>query len=190
MMLFSADDLARLRRPHVARAWLLEMDLPAGISRLHNGVGRKMVGGHEWRGVSDPLVGQLVGMTSVEDPRFGTASAVTVTLSGANAAFFKSVHDDARQIEGRRADLYFIVVDQETEEILIGLRKVFPGKMTAPLLQRSGVGTRSVSITIESFWSGQNFPFGGKWNGADQRKRYPGDLGLDLVGVKAPESWL
>ncbi|RYG99558.1 MAG: transcriptional regulator, partial [Alphaproteobacteria bacterium] len=30
-------------------------------------------------------------------------------------------------------------------------------------------------------------PFGGRWTSADQRRRYPGDKGLDYVGVKVTE---
>ncbi|MGH6861118.1 MAG: transcriptional regulator [Phyllobacterium sp.] len=189
MAIFSEADKEKLRRPHVARAWFLELDLPSGLARLHNGTGRVNIGGYEWRGVTDPIGGQLVAMDNVEEPRFGQAVAVNITLSGANRAFFKSVHTTSKQIEGRRADLYFAVFDAETGEVIIGLKKLFPGKLTSPSLKWSGVGSRDVSITIESIWSSQNFPFGGKWNGADQRRRYPGDKGLDFVGVKVSENW-
>lgn len=189
MAIFSEADLDRLAGPHVARAWFLEMDLPAGLTRLHSGTGRKTVGGFEWRGVTDPIGGQLVSLSNIEEPRFGQAVAVNVTLSGANATFFKSVHTDARAIEGRRADLYWAAFDGETGEVLIGLKKLFPGKITSPSLQWQGIGIRTVSITIESIWSSQNYAVGGKWNGADQRRRYPGDKGLDFVGVKVSENW-
>ncbi|WP_353641315.1 transcriptional regulator [Mesorhizobium sp. WSM2239] len=189
MAIFSEADLDRLAGPHVARAWFLEMDLPAGLTRLHSGTGRKTVGGFEWRGVTDPIGGQLVSLSGIEEPRFGQAVAVSVTLSGANADFFKSVHTDARAIEGKRADLYWATFDGETGEVLIGLKKLFPGKITSPSLQWQGIGLRTVSITIESIWSSQNYAVGGKWNGADQRRRYPGDKGLDFVGVKVSENW-
>lgn len=189
MSVFSEADLDRLAAPHVGRMWFLELDLPSGIHRLHNGTGRKTIGGHEWRGVTDPLGGQLVSMSSVEEPRFGQAVAVDISLSSANLAFFKSFHDVRGDIEGRRADIYFAVFDAETEEVLIGLRKLFPGKITAPKLKWQGIGLRAVSITVESIWAGMNFPFGGKWNDADQRRRYPGDRGLQFVGVDVSETW-
>ncbi|EHK56813.1 hypothetical protein [Allomesorhizobium alhagi] len=189
MAIFTEADLDRLAAPHVARAWFLEMDLPSGLTRLHSGTGRVSIGGHEWRGVSDPIGGQLVTLSNIEEPRFGQAVAVNVTLSGANREFFKSVHTDARAIEGRRADLYWAAFDGETGEVLIGLKKLFPGKITSPSLQWQGIGIRTVSITIESIWSSQNYAVGGKWNGADQRRRYPGDRGLDFVGVKVSENW-
>lgn len=189
MAIFTQDDLARLSAPHVARAWFLELDLPDGLERLHNGTGRVTVGGREWRGVSDPTSGQLVSLSSVEEPRFGQAVAVNVTLSGANKAFLQSVHATRREIEGRRADLFWAAFDGETGEVLIQPKKLFPGKMSSPVIQWQGVGIRTVSLTIESIWSGDNFPFGGRWNDADQRRRYAGDKGLQYVGVKVQEQW-
>lgn len=190
MAIFSEADLDWLARPHIARAWFLEMDLPTGIARLHSGTGRVTIDDQEWRGVTDPIGGQIVSLANVEEPRFGQAVAVTVTLSGANKDFFKSVHTNARDIEGRRGDLYWAAFDGETQQIWpAGLKRLFPGKITAPSLQWQGVGVRTVSVTLESIWSSQNYAVGGKWQGADQRRRYPGDKGLDFVGVKVSENW-
>lgn len=189
MAIFSEGDRDRLSAPHVARAWFLELDLPDGIVRLHNGIGVVTAGGRDWRGVTDPIGGQLVQMSAVEEPRFGQAVSINITLSGANKAFLQSVHSTRREIEGRRADLYWAAVDGETGEFLIGPKRLFPGKITSPVIHWQGVGTRLVTVTIESLWSGDNYPFGGRWNDADQRRRYPGDKGLQYCGVKVQEQW-
>lgn len=189
--LFTADEIARLGRPHVARAWFVELDLPAGLQRFHSSYGTVVVGGHEWRGVSDPVSGPIVAMENVEQPTFGQAAAVTITLSGVNREFLQSVHSSARDVEGRRAEIYWAAFDGETQEVIIGLKKLFPrGRMSAPSIKWGGMGVRTMSLTIESLWSSQNFPPAGKWNGAGQRRRYPGDLGLDYVGVKVEENWV
>jgi hypothetical protein len=189
MPIFNDADLDKLSRPHVARAWFLEMDLPAGVSRLHNGTGRVVLDGFEWRGVTDPIGSQLVDIDAVEEPRFGQASAVKVTLSGANRAFFASVHANARDIEGRDALLYWAAFDAETQEVIIGPKLLFPGKLSSPTLRWAGLGLRTVSVTIESIWSSQNYSFGGRWTDADQRRRYPGDKGLQYVGISVAEQW-
>ena len=190
MAVFTEAELDWLARPHIARAWFHDLDLPTGHAYLHNGTGRITIGSHEWRGVTDPVGGQIVSMGNVEEPRFGQAVAVDVTLSGANKDFFKSVHASARAIEGRRGDLYWAAFDAETATIWPrGLVRLFPGKITSPLLQWQGIGGRTVSITLESIWSSQNYAVGGKWQGADQRRRFPGDKGLDFVGVKVSENW-
>lgn len=173
----------------MARAWFLELDLPDGLMRLHNGVGTIVVGGREWKGVTNPLGGQMVALSNVEEPRFGQAVSVNITLSGANKAFLQSVHSTRKEIEGRRADLYWAAFDGETGEVLMGPKKLFPGKISSPVISWHGLGTRLVSVTIESIWSGDNYPFGGRWNDADQRRRYPGDKGLQYVGVKVQEQW-
>lgn len=188
MPLFDSDDLDALGAPHVARAWFAELDLPSGFQRVHNGVGRVNVGGQEWRGVSDPMSGVLVSVDSVEDPRFGQAGAINIVLSGVNVAFWKSVKADARDLEGRDANIYWGAFDPETGENIM-FKKLLPGKMSAPSLHRMGIGTRYVGLTIEGFWEAQNYPFGGRWNGADQHRRYSGDKGLDLVGVEVSERW-
>ncbi|HEV7436859.1 MAG TPA: transcriptional regulator [Pseudorhizobium sp.] len=188
MALFTEEDRAFLRRPHIARAWFAELHLPSGVWRLHNGVGRKTVGGHEWRGVSDPAGQQLVSMSAVEDPRFGQAAKVDIVLSGVNVDFIRSVKDQARQIEGALADIYWCAFDQETQEVWSGgLKKLFPGYLSAPKRQSQGIGVRTVSFTIETLWQSQNYPFGGQWTTADQQRRYPGDKGLKYVGVKVTE---
>lgn len=189
MTIFTEADLDRLAAPHVARGWFLELDLPSGLRRLHSGTGRKTLGNYDWTGVTDPVRGQLVHMSAVEEQRFGQAASVEITLSGANREFFASVHATRHEIEGRPANLYFIVFDAETEEVLIGLRNLFPGRVTAPKLKWQGIGIRSVTLTIEGIWSSMNFPFGGKWNDAELQRRFPGAKGLQYVGVEVSEIW-
>lgn len=187
--IFSEADLDALSAPHVGRAWFAALDLPSGLARLHNGVGRVMIGGHQWRGVTDPIGGRLVSLGEIEDPQFGSAPAVQITITGVDLDFVRSVKTMAREIEGRAADIHFAVFDPETADVLVPLRRLFPGIMSAPSISWEGPGQRSVSITVESLWSGQNFPPGGKWNNADQQRRFPGDLGLAFMGVEVEDSW-
>lgn len=187
MPIFSNADLDELSGPHVARLWFAEIDLPSGIKRLHNGVGRINVAGHEWRGVTDPIGAQLIGVDAVEDPRFGQAAAVKITIGGISVDFWREIKATARQIEGRRCDLFWAAFDPETAENKISLKKMFPGKITAPQLQHAGIGIRAAAFTIESLWQSQNYPFGGRWNASDQERRYPGDKGGQFIGVKVQE---
>jgi hypothetical protein len=185
---FSSAERALLRRPHISRVWFAEIDLPSGISYMHGGAGRVTIGGHEWRGITDPGGRQLVSIGSVEEPRFGQAAKLDIVISGVDLSFMRSIKDTAREIEGRAANVYFCLFDQETAEPWpSGLKKVFPGKLSAPVMRWVGINERTVSFSIEGPFQSQNYPFGGKWNPADQRRRYPGDKGLDFVGVKVQE---
>lgn len=186
----SQELLDALSSPHVARAWFVRLDLPSGEWRVHTGSGSVYIGGERWQGITDPIGGTLVGISTIDEPRFGSAVAVTLTLSGPNEDFILSVHTNAREIEGRAADIYFAHFDTETQQIIGGLQPLFArGRMTAPSIEWQGVDFTRVSVTIESIWSTHNFAPGGMWNDAGQQRRYPGDRGLEFVGQKISENW-
>jgi hypothetical protein len=186
----SPGDVRRLRRPHVARAWFGVFDFPVGTMYLHSGVGSVEIGGNEYIGVSDPLSGRLVQLSQVEEPQFGQASAVQVILTGASKEFIQSVHATAREIEGRSAVIYWAAFDAERQTLITDLVPLFPrGRMSSPAIYWQGIGIRYVTLTIENIWSAKNFAPGGRWTPADQRRRFPGDKGLDFVNVKVSENW-
>lgn len=187
-MPFSDEDREWLSAPHVGRQWFGDFDMPTGWVYLHNGVGRKTVGGQEYRGISDPIGGQLVGISAIEDPRFGQAAKVDIVLSGITADGFKTWKANARSMEGRTAILRFGLFDPETGAERL-FKRMFPGKMSAPTLRRVSVSERYVGLTIEGFWQSQNYPFGGKWSPGDFRQRNGGAKGMDFVGVEVTEQW-
>lgn len=187
---FTTDEIELLGYPHVSRAWFAELHMPDEVLRLHSGAGRCSVGGYEWNGVSDPVGGRTVSISGVREPAFGQAAAVTIVLSDADVAFFRSVRAARRDIEGREANIYWAAFDAETQQPVTGLIGLFTrGYMSAPAILRQGIGVRTVTLTIENIWSAKNFKPGGRWNGASQRDRYPGDKGLDFVGVSVNEAW-
>lgn len=173
---------------HVARCWFGWFDLPSGEAWLHSGVGEVEYNGETWRGVTNPLGGVLVSVTGVEEPRFGQAAAASIVLGGVTSTFWASVKADARDIEGRDATLWVAVFDPESEEIILW-EEMLAGKMTSPGLVRQGIGSRIMTLTIENFWASQNFPSGGRWNYADQLRRYPGDKGGQFIGQSIQEQW-
>jgi hypothetical protein len=190
MPLFSQADLDALSGPHVQRAWFVEVYLPSGLRRYHTSLGKANIGGKEWDGVSDPFGGAVVGISNVEEPRFGQAPAIDVVFSGASKPFLKSIWDDKASIEGAQADVYFAVIDSETGDVLIDLKKVFPGKLTAPAIKFLGASIRAVMMKIISVWEGLNFATtGSMWSPAGQRERFPGDKGLDFINSDIIEEY-
>lgn len=189
--LFSAAQADALARPHVARATFVMLDLPSGVARLHNGVGTVTAGGHDWRGVTDPVGGQIVSVGQIEEPRFGAAAAVTFTLSGVNRDFFRSVYQARQDIEGREARIYFGIFDGETQEIIGGLADLFGrGHMTSPALHAVGLAVRTIELTVESQFASANFSPLWKWSATGQQRRFPGDLGGQYIGVPVEENWI
>lgn len=186
----SDDDADKLARPHVARAWFGVFDLPFGMLYVHSGVGRVTVDGQVYRGISDPVGGRLVSIGQVDEPQFGQAPSVSVTLTGVTRDFIQEIMGSARDIEGCDANIYWAMFDGETQRLITSLIPVFPfGQLSAPSISWQGIGQRTITLTIESVWQAKNFAPGGKWNPADQRKRFPGDLGLDFIGVEISENW-
>lgn len=190
--LFTTQEQEALNAPHVTRAWFLELDHPDGTKRYHNGYGDLSLplpsGGDpvDWIGVSNPFTNVVSVIGQVEDPRFGSAPTVSVVLTGVSSAFMKQWKDDARDIEGRSATVYWAAVDPESpnpDGLITSLKPLFPGgKVTAPRLTRT-VSMNFISLTVESFFHAQNFPGGEMWSDAGQQRRFPGDLGLSEMGT-------
>ncbi|WP_306049171.1 transcriptional regulator [Oceaniradius stylonematis] len=182
MAVFSGTDKQAMKRPHVGRSFFVELEFPDGTRRYHNGVGRVTVGGHDWLGVEDPIGGMMVGISEVEDPRFGTAAAIEITLAGLTYEFVKSVRSISRDLEGRAAEVYWAMFDPETQTPIVSLTKLFPGgSITAPRWEGSLL-ERKITLTIESVFDAENFPLGTTWSDIAQQQRYAGDRGLEFMG--------
>lgn len=188
MTIFNDTDAIALRAPHVSRAFFLELALPSGTVRYHTGYGKIEIDGVEWIGAADPIGGRLVTIGRLTQSTIGKAIDQTIVLSGADSSFVRSVRDTAAQIEGAAAAIYFCLFDPETEGALTDLKLMSKGHMTSPKRSREG-SVRQISLTLESVWSVLNFPGARRWNGADQRRLYPGDAGLDLIGVDVKEQY-
>lgn len=185
--IFSPTDFDLLSGHHVCSSWFLELNLPGGWHYLHSGTGRINLGGRLWRGVSDPIAGSLVSVSNISEPRKGVARAVQIVMSGADRQFLQSIHAARGTIEGREANLHFAVSDPETGKIIMGLHQLFPGYISSPEIVSEAIGLRTVAVKIESRWAGMRFDPLGMWSPAGQRKRYPGDLGMDFMGVNISE---
>lgn len=190
-MAVSAEELAICTRMHVQRFWLAHVFFPFGEKRYHFGIGTLDVAGETWEGLSDPDGSQLVGLDGMEEPRFGQAVAVRALFSGANRTFLKQVWDYAETMEGARCDLWWGVMDAETGEVLIAPKRRMRGKLTVPKLSIVGTSVRLIEIPIVSRWEGLNFPtVESEWSPTGQRRRHPGDKGLDLIGSNVVEVYL
>lgn len=182
MPLFSAADQQALAGLHVHRAWFADVQFASGRRRYHTGIGAVTIGGFTWHGVNAPFGGQLVSVAEVEEPRFGSAPAVAIVFSGADKTFLREVW--STDLEGTPCDLYFAVFDAETGRVIIDLRKLFEGKLTAPAIQVQGLAVRRVEVKVVSFEEGLNYPATRTaWSPAGQRSRYPTDEGMDFIGA-------
>lgn len=180
---------AALARPSVVCTILARLHLYDGIARLHPGVGDLAINGEVFQGVSDPGRTRLVQLEAVEEPRAGVASAVRVTLTGCDVTFLRAVRADYLRLEGRQAELLFGIWDTETDALVAAVPFFPGGRMTAPGMRFASPGARDFFFTIEGLWSPRNFASAGTISPADQRRRYPGDTALDLVGGTVTVRW-
>lgn len=182
------SNLEAFKAPHVARGWFVYMDLPSGESRLHTGVGTIEVLGHSWLGISDPIGGTLAGVSAVDQPKFGVASVVQLSVSGVNEDFYADVFNQSDDIEGHIAEIYFAVIDQETGQFLMRPQRYIRGFLSSPKHSRPDKRSRMVSINVENIFFRANQPFTGTWNNASQQELFAGDKGLERVGYSGSEA--
>ncbi|WP_174804341.1 transcriptional regulator [Martelella limonii] len=176
----------------IFRAWFAEITMPDdSIWRVHTASGRKVIDGVTWEGVGNPDKHQLISVGDVVDSRFGETAKMEIILSGFTSEFLASIKEQAANIEGQSATIYWACFDPETETIWpSGLKLLFRGKLSAPSRHwgnADGQRFRIVNINIESEFSAINFEWGGLWNYSGQLERYPGDQGLQFVGVDVQE---
>lgn len=187
--IISSEDAERLAEPHICPAVLLDVDTGSETLRMHNGAGSLLIGGEWYRGVSNPAGSRMVKIGTIVHPEFGKAAAVEIILTGADLEFFKEMHDIGRDLEGRSATIYFVLFDQETQEIVLGPYSVFPRATLSAIKLSAGpeFGLRNIAFNVEGPFADINFPAMGSWSGAGQRGRYSGDKGMDFMGIEVQE---
>lgn len=182
--------LAELVKPHVAQNWLVAIRYPEGMRYYHDGWGTITTAGQNWSGVNDPAGSQIIAISQIRRQTLGQAPYVDIVIAAATPGFVRSYWTRRGSFEGAQCDLYYRTVNQETGEELIPPRLVFPGKLTAGRIKRTGQNYRSLAFKVVSRGEGLNFPAAlGDWSPAGQRARYPGDLGLDFMESDIVEVW-
>lgn len=182
------SDLSALEAPHVARAMFFDVQLASGRRRLHSGAGDVTIGGHIWEGVNDPSGEVIVAAGQIQEARLGEAPTVDITVAAASREWLREMWSEV--VEGAACDVYWAMFDGETQAVVMDLRLLFRGRLSAPSFRRVGLTVRDVTLTIESEYSFLNFPTPAMdWTTASQRRRYPGDKGLDFIGSDIVTVW-
>lgn len=156
--------------------------------RFHTGVGTLTIEGVNYEGVTDPGQTRMVSLDFIELPTPQTAPKVDITLTGVDAAFLSTLRSQIGEIYGRPAEIYMAVINPETYQVVGSPVLVFDhGICGMPRFFADSVGTRAITLPIDGIWSSKNNAPGGRLNDADQKLRYPGDRGFELVGGVAEE---
>lgn len=166
-------------------AWLVRFDFTSETMRLWNGNGQlETVDGAVWEGI-----GQLGGVSGIEQAVNGEAPQATFTLSGIDADIMRLARDEFEaQVKGRLVYvlIQFFGVDDEddpdNQRPLDAPYSLWCGRILSPTFTLDANGERSVSIAAESLFSLRSRPNYAMYTDADQRRRFPGDRGFEFVG--------
>lgn len=176
--MLSAGDLERLSLETVRVATLVEFrfDPP---TRLWNGPGPLIAGGHEWKGFN--ALGQIDGLV---ESRSGESSQVRFTLSGTDAEMNRLAMRAAAEQAGALAIVYQQLFDEDWQTVGVPL-PVWMG-LTQPMSATSTAGEegtgnqRSLTLPAENLFSGRSRPPAGTNSDRDQKTRFAGDKFLEF----------
>lgn len=186
---FSGEEIARLRGDQINLAFFFRAVMPSGVVRLFAGAGDFPVGvdaieteggvyqsAGSW-GDSLPDVDHLVN---------GQAQLVTFLLSGVSKETIRAYREDRREIVGAPAAFGWAVLDERYRPAG-PIRWPLRGVLAQPRINRSRQGeageTRIISVALMTGGFVRRRGLAQYLSGADHRRRHPGDLGCDRVGL-------
>lgn len=166
-------------------AWLVRFDFTSETLRLWTGNGLLTTADDEqWKGI-----GQLGGLSGIEQAVNGEAPQATFTLSGIDADIMRLARDEFEaQVKGRPVYvlIQFFGVDDEddpdNQRPLDSPYALWSARCLTPTFVIEETGERSVSLSAESLFSLRSRPNYAMYTDADQRRRFPGDRGFEFVG--------
>ncbi len=170
-----------LRRGDVACTILCQMDFATNPQRWWLGYGPLTAGGVEYQGTGDVIQISAMSLT------YGmSAGMVTFTIPTASPEMVTRCDNQATEVNNRTCRLFyqlFSTVERQGEHRgrLIGSPiSAFTGRMR-DMRSTSAPDERTIELDVYGRMSWQGKPPYGRWTDADQRGRWPGDIGLNQL---------
>lgn len=177
-----------LRTGRVGQAALVFMDFRDGAKRWWTGFGDLDAGGFRWQGLGD-----LIGLSRIDTAYDLSAKPMTFTLACTPELLALALNAKSR-VRDRTVTVSAQLFAMEATagftagggEILRGQPLGSPFVMFSGTMQRmpykiSGPSERTLTLEAEGLFFRRNAPPRGRWTDADQKARYPGDLGLERL---------
>ena len=170
---FSAVAAAAAAQQNIGLAFLAEFDFPGEFMRLHTANGIIQAGGHEWTGL-----GEFVSFGTVLGAAGDAAAEFPITLSGASKEMIALANRDHASIRNRRVSLYMWFFNPAT------WKEIEPPVMIATyqmkrMIVAGNAYQQSITLICEGMLTSRSKPPAGLLTSADQKRRSPGDKGLD-----------
>lgn len=164
--------IAQLTAGIVSPVLLVQMDFSSGFSRVWSGLGDLSWNGYSWNGVGD-----LGGISTMEETTDFRANGVQLQLSGIPSAMLAIALGEHYQ--GRPAEVYLGFLDS-TGALVDAPVELFSGKMDTMHIDEGGE-TSTISIQVESRAISLKAAREWRYTHEDQQIDYPGDKGFEYV---------
>lgn len=182
-MAFFNATLAAVAAGRTVRASLLVFfDFLEDPMRVWPGSGPLIAGGYEWSGLGE--IGSIEGL----EQAIGTvAPTTTFNLSGVSPEIVTLARQSSDRVKGRAAVVYIQFFDAEWQP-LDQPYAVWTGVLDQMKYMASGPSQRTVTVSAEGLWTNRRRPKYGLYTDRDQKARFPGDRGLELVTTLASKA--
>lgn len=175
------DDV--LRRGDIACTILCQMDFATNPQRWWLGYGSLTAGGVEYQGTGDVIKVSAMSLT------YGmSAGMIRFSIPNASPQMVARCDNQEFEVNGRRVQVLYQLFsmlerDGQHRGALIGDPiSMFTGRMK-DMTSTSTADSRSIELECYGRMSSQGKPPFGRWNATDQKARYPGDRGFDLLAT-------
>lgn len=135
------------------------------------------LGSIDWDGATWTGLGNLVGLTNVEEGQSIEARSVTVSLSGVPVELVSAALGQARQ--GLPGQVWLGLLDED-RALMADPVAIFSGRLDVPAIT-DGQETCVIAISYESRLIDLNRPREVRYTHEMQQQLHPGDLGLEYV---------
>ena len=150
---------------------LFEGLFSSGYVRMWSGYGDIVWDARTWTGV-----GNLMGISAVQETSEIQANGITVTMNGIPSELISLALQESEQ--GRSGKVYLGFLDESG--VIADPTMIFEGKLDIPAIQEEG-DTSTISITYESRLINLQRSRESRFTNEEQQREYDGDLGCEFV---------
>jgi hypothetical protein len=165
---------------------LFDVGFLSGAKYYWDGFGDLAAYGHTYLGAANVVARSEIPF-GIDDE----AGDMQLTMSGVDATFVAAVRAEESEFYGRPITIWGQFFDEALQPS--GTRfHIFTGVMDVPTYGGTGTDSRTISVPCEGEWTDRNTARNSLFSDMDQKRRFPGDRGLEYVyrytpGVK--RSW-
>lgn len=162
-------------------AFLVLLDFVGEPMRVFSGAGKiTTAGGVEWFGL-----GNVASISGLEQAVSGTAPETQFTLSGVDPDIVRLTRDEFEaKAKNQIATVLIQFFNADDDRALMLYDAPYPiwsGRMQTARFEIKGPKSRTITVSAESLFSLRSRPASSQYTDTDQRQRFPGDRGFELV---------